>query len=120
MPAQDAPLVDRIEQDLADAGQQVQRQLFVSAAAYAGRQWVLGHRGGKEGQGIQRRGTQPLTCKTAFGTAVSHRQRVVHRAGGSSEVRAARVWRAPRQVVLTQGLKDAVGDGLLEPSATGT
>jgi hypothetical protein len=120
MPPQDERLVDQVEQAIEDAGQQLKRQLFVCAMEFADRQLLLAQRGGKGGQGFQCRGSVALTCKTVFGTAAPRRQRVAHKVDGSSEVLSARVWQTPQQVFLTQGLKDAVCDGLLEQSASGT
>ena len=119
-PAQDAQLLTQLEKAIAAVGQQIKRQLFRYVLEYADREVVLAQRAGKDGQGIQRRGTAPLTCKTVFGTAVVRRQRVTPKADGSAAVRSAHLWQTPQQVLLTQGLRDAVCDGLLEQSTTGT
>src|SRR5262249_44524491 len=101
-------------------GQVLKRRLFQQAIEQADRQLVLARRQGKQGQGIVCRGTTPFTFKTVFGTVKVRRQRIEHRADGSTEVPSAHAWQTPHQVAVTAGLRDAVCDGMLVHSARRT
>lgn len=98
------------------AGQKIKRQLFRALLLQADRELVLQQRAGHEGQGIQQRGTTPLTFKTVVGTVVVPRRRIVHKADQRSEVPAARAWQTPAQVCITPGLRDALAAALADAS----
>src|SRR5271168_3582578 len=61
MPHQDEHLPDRIEAHVHQVGLQLQRRLFRVLIEKADRELVLEQRHGKDGTGIQRRGTRPFT-----------------------------------------------------------
>ena len=120
LPDQDADLPRRLEAAIEHGGQVLKRRWFQQAIERADRELVLAQRHGKQGQGIVGRGTTPFTFKTVFGTVTVRRQRIEHRADGSTEVPSAGAWQTLRQVALTAGLCDAVCDGLLVSSAQRT
>jgi hypothetical protein len=120
MPDQDADLPKHLEAAIESGGQALKRRLFQQAIEQADRELVLAQRHGKQGQGIVCRGTTAFTFKTVFGTVKVRRQRIEHRADGSTEIPAAHAWQTPRQVALTAGLCDAVCDGMLAHSARRT
>jgi hypothetical protein len=120
LPDQDADLPRRLEATVEYGGQILKRRLFPAAIERADRELVLAQRHGQHGQGIVCRGTTPFTFKTVFGTVKVRRQRIQHRADGSTEVPSAGAWQTPRQVAVTAGLWDAVCDGLLVSSAQRT
>jgi hypothetical protein len=120
LPDPDADLPRRLEAAIEHGGQVLKRRLFQQAIERADRELVLAGRHGKQGQGIVCRGTTPFTFKTVFGTVKVRRQRIEHKADGTTEVPSAAAWQTPRQVALTPGLCDAVCDGLLVGSAQRT
>ena len=79
MPDQDEHLPDTLEAVVHAAGLEVQRQLFRALIEKADRELVLEGRGGKDGEGIQRRGTRPFTFKTRFGSVTVERCRISHK-----------------------------------------
>jgi hypothetical protein len=117
MPAQDQHLPDTIEANVHAAGLEVQRQLFRALIEQADRELVLARRDGKQGQGIQRRGTRPFTFKTLFGAVTVERCRVSHRHDGTTEVPSASAWGTPHQLAITGNLRDAVCDQMSEHSS---
>jgi hypothetical protein len=117
MPAQDRHLPETIEANVHAAGLEVQRQLFRALIEQADRELVLAGRDGKRGEGIQRRGTRPLTFKTLFGTVRVQRCRVSHRHDGTTEVPSASAWSTPHQLAITGNLRDAVCDQMSEHSS---
>ena len=118
MPEQDAELPGRLEAGIERGGQLLKRRLFQHAVEQADAELILARRPGKRGRGILCRGTAPLTFKTVFGTVRVRRRRIEHKDDGTTEVPAAHAWQAPRQVVLTPGLRHAACDGLLGDSAS--
>jgi hypothetical protein len=120
MPAQDAELPGRLEAGIERGGQILKRRLFRHAVEQADAELILDRRQGKQGRGIIRRGTTPLTFKTVFGTVRVRRRRIEHKADGTTEVPSAHAWQTPHQVVLTPGLRHAACDGLLRDSAQQT
>ena len=120
LPDHDADLPKHLEAAIESGGQVLKRRLFQQAIEQADRQLVLARRQGKQGQGIVCRGTTPFTFKTVFGTVKVRRQRIEHKADGSTEVPSAHAWQTPPQVALTAGLCDAVCDGMLVHSARRT
>src|SRR4051812_4795433 len=120
MPEQDADLPGHLEAGIERGGQVLKRRLFRLAVEQADSELILAKRHGKRGQGITCRGTTPLTFKTVFGTVKVRRRRISHKADGTTEVPSAHAWQTPRQVVLTAGLRQAAGDGLLRDSAQQT
>src|SRR4051812_42216546 len=117
MPEQDAELPGLLEAGIERGGQMLKRRLFQHAVEQADAELILARRHGKQGRGITRRGTAPLTFKTIFGTVKVRRRRIEHKADGTTEIPSARAWQTPRQVALTAGLRDAACDGLLRDSA---
>ena len=63
----DEHLPDQIEECVPQAGLKIQRQLFRVLIEKADQGLFLQRRNGKDGGGIQRRGTRPFTFKTTFG-----------------------------------------------------
>jgi hypothetical protein len=59
MPDQDEHLPDQVEAFVPQAGLEVQRRLFGALIEKADQELVLQRRKGKDGAGIQRRGTRP-------------------------------------------------------------
>ena len=68
LPDQDEHLPGAIEAYVHRAGLEAQRALFRALIEHADRQLVLAARAGKDGQGVQLRGTRPFHFKTVFGT----------------------------------------------------
>jgi len=117
MPPQDEHLPDAIEANVHAAGLEVQRQLFRAPLEKADRELILECRDGKQGEGIQRRGTRPFTFKALFGEVAVERYRSSHRHDGTAEVTSASAWNTPHQLAITGNLRDAVCDQMSEHSA---
>jgi hypothetical protein len=117
LPVQDGRLPHAIEGHVHRAGLEVQRALFRALIEHADRQLVLARRGGRDGRGVQLRGTRPFTFKTIFGTVEVQRTRVTHRADGTSEVPSARARATAHRCALTDGLREALCDQMLDESA---
>jgi hypothetical protein len=117
MPDQDEHLPDQIEAVVHHAGLEVQRRLFQVLIEKADQELVLQRRHGKGGRGIQRRGTRPFTFKTTFGAVTVQRSRIGHNSDGSMEIPSATAWDTPHQLAITQNLRDAVCDQMVDQSA---
>src|SRR5512133_1194565 len=117
IPDQDEHLPDQIEAFVHHAGLDVQRRLFRALIEKADQELVLQRRHGKGGGGIQRRGTRPYTLKTTFGAVTVQRSRIRHNRDGSMEIPSATAWDTPHQLAITQNLRDAVCDQMLDQSA---
>ena len=117
MPSQDEHLPGQIEGFVHQAGLEVQRQLFTVLIEKADRELVLEQRQGKAGAGIQRRGTRPFTFKTIFGEVTVQRSRISHNHDGTIEVPSAIAWNTSHQLDITQNLRDAVCDQMINRSA---
>ena len=117
MPHQDEHLPDRIEAFVHQAGLEVQRRLFRALIEKADQELVLQHRHGKQGAGIQRRGTRPFTFKTIFGEVTVQRSRILHKVDGTIEVPSAVAWDTSHQLMITRNLRDAVCDRMGDQSA---
>jgi Uncharacterised protein family (UPF0236) len=116
MPDQDEHLTDQVEAFVHHAGLEVQRRLFRTLIEKADQELVLQRRHGKEGGGIQRRGTRPYTFKTIFGEVTVRRSRISHNRDGSIEVPSAIAWHTSHQLMITQNLRDAVCDQMSDQS----
>lgn len=116
-PSQNDRLPFEVEQTVEDAGQQFKRWAFQQLLEKLDAELLLAMRAGKDGQGVVCRGRRRMTFKTLFGTAKVPRHRLLHKADQSLEIPAARVWRTPQQVTITQGLRDAVCDAMLQESS---
>jgi hypothetical protein len=110
MPDQDEHLPDQVEAFVHHAGLEVQRRLFRALIEKADQELVLQRRHGKDGTGIQRRGTRPYTFKTIFGEVIVQRSRILHKKDGSMEVPSAVAWHTSHQLMITRNLRDAVCD----------
>jgi Uncharacterised protein family (UPF0236) len=117
MPHQDEHLPDQIEAFVHHAGLEVQRRLFRALIEKADQELVLQRRHGKEGAGIQRRGTRPYTFKTIFGEVTIQRIRISHKRDGAIEVPSALAWNTSHQLMITRNLRDAVCDQMADQSA---
>jgi hypothetical protein len=117
LPPQDEELPHRIEAHVREAGLRAQRALFRALIEHADRELVLASRAGKDGQGIQLRGTRPFHYKTVFGTVEVDRLRITHRADGDTEVPSAQAWGTAHRCEITRGLREAVCDQMLDESA---
>ena len=117
MPDQDEYLPERIEAGVHQVGLEIQRQLFRVLIEKADQELVLQRRHGKGGCGIQRRGTRPFTFKTTFGEVTVERSRISHMLDDTMEIPAATAWNTPHQLAITQNLRDAVCDQMLDHSA---
>ena len=117
MPDQDEYLPERIEAGVHPVGLEIQRQLFRVLIEKADQELVLQRRHGKGGGGIQRRGTRPFTFKTIFGEVTVERSRISHMLDDTMEIPAATAWNTPHQLAITQNLRDAVCDQMLDHSA---
>jgi Uncharacterised protein family (UPF0236) len=117
MPFQNEHLPETIEAVVHAAGLEVQRQLFRALIEKADRELVMECRDGKQGEGIQRRGTRPFTFKTLFGAVTVERCRISHRHDGTTEVPSASAWGTSHQLTITGNLRDAVCDQMSEHSS---
>jgi uncharacterized protein UPF0236 len=117
VPRQDEHLPHQVEQAVEDAGQRLKRWAFQQFMERLDAELLLAERGGKEGQGIVCRGRRSTTFKTIFGTVTVSRRRIQQKADGTMETPAARVWKTPQQVTITQGLRDATCDAMLRESS---
>jgi hypothetical protein len=117
LPPQDEHLPDQIEAHVHQAGLHMQRRLFQILIEKADQELVLQQRHGKNGAGIQRRGTRPHTFKTIFGAVTVGRLRIGHKADGTMEVPSAIAWNTSHQLTITQNLRDAVCDQMSDHSA---
>ncbi len=117
IPQQDEHLPDRVEACVHQAGLEVQRQLFQALIEKADQGLVLERRHGKGGHGIQRRGTRPFTFKTIFGEVTAQRSRISHNLDGTIEIPSATAWGTSHQLAITQNLRDAVCDQMIDRSA---
>jgi Uncharacterised protein family (UPF0236) len=115
LPAQDQRLPARLERSVEDAGQALKRRIFALAIEKADLLLLARRRKGR--QPPRCRGKAPTTFKTIFGTVKVRRQRVQHRADGSTEVLSATAWQTPQQVCITSALRDATCDALADLSA---
>jgi hypothetical protein len=96
------------------------REFFRLAIEKADLELILSLRAGKDGEGIVLNGKRPYRFKTSFGTVPTRRIRIRHKAGGRSETPSSRIWGTPRQVYLTQGLKNAVCNLVVKESFSST
>src|SRR4051812_42738945 len=96
MPDQDEHLPDLLEAAVHAAGLEVQRQLFGALIEKADRELILDLRGGKGGQGIQRRGARPFTFKTPFGSVTLPRGPDSHHQGGAGGIPPAAIITPPQ------------------------
>lgn len=103
---------DELEEEVEQTGQELKRLLYRLLLERADQHEVLRVREGKRGQGIQQRGTRPLSFHTRFGLVPVERKRIMHRADGSTEVPSAKAWNTPQHDDLTRGLRHAVCDEL--------
>jgi hypothetical protein len=117
LPEQDRDLPDRIEVAVHRAGLEVQRRLFRALIEKADQELVLQRRQGKDGRGIQRRGTRPFTFKTIFGEVTVRRSRISHNHDRTMEVPSATAWHTPHQLAITANLRDAACDRMRGQSA---
>lgn len=117
MPKQDGNLPNEMEAAVEDGGQELKRQLYRLTMEKADAELVLQTREGKQGKGVVRRGKKSIELKTIFGTVLVDRQRIQHKADGTTKIPAADVWNTPRQVAITAGLKNATCDAMLQQSA---
>jgi len=117
MPEHDRFLPDTLEAGVHQAGLSLQRLMFRLLIEKADQDLVFRRRHGKDGQGIQRRGTRPYPFKTTFGEITVPRTRISHKADGRLEIPSATAWDTPEQVALTQNLRDAVCDRMRDESA---
>ncbi len=117
MPEHDHFLPETIEACVHQAGLILQRVMFQLLMETADQDLVFRRRHGKDGQGIQRRGTRPYPFKTLFGEVTIQRSRISHKAEGRTEIPSATAWNTPEQIPLTQNLRDAVCDLMRDQSA---
>jgi hypothetical protein len=117
VPRQDGQLPAYVERTVEEAGQEVKRWMFCHLMQKLDADLVLLMRGGKEQAGFVCHGHRTMTFKTVFGTVKVSRRRIVHVADQSSEIPAAHAWNTPQQVTMTQGLRDATCDAMLQESS---
>jgi hypothetical protein len=117
IPLQDQHLPDQIEASVHQAGLELQRRLFQVLIEKADQELVLQQRHGKDGVGIQRKGTRPFTFKTLFGEVTVERSRILHKKDGTIEVPSATAWNTSHQLQITGNLRDAVCDQMSDQSA---
>ena len=117
LPDQDEHLPDRIEAHVHQAGLELQRRLFRVLIEKADHELILERRHGRANAGIQRKGTRPYTFKTIFGEVTVRRSRILHEKDGTIEVPSAAAWKTSHQLMITQNLRDAVGDQMGDQSA---
>jgi hypothetical protein len=117
MPRQDARLPYEVERAVEDAGQQFKRWLYRQLMEKLDAELLLAKRRGRDGQGLVCRGHRQMTFKTIFGTVHVGRRRVLQKSDGSLEVPSAKAWGTSQQVTITQGLRDAVCDAMLQESS---
>ena len=117
MPEHDHFLPETIESCVHQASLILQRLMFQLLMETADQDLVFRRRHGKDGQGIQRRGTRPYPFKTCCGEVTIQRSRISHKAEGRTEIPSATAWNTPEQIPLTQNLRDAVCDLMRDQSA---
>jgi hypothetical protein len=105
---------DAVEQSVEETGQAIKRVLFRALMEQADREAVLRSRAGKEGQGIQCRGSRPYSFRTVFGTVEIQRSRISHRAGAGYEFPSQRAWNLPAKEYVTRGLRDLAWDEMMD------
>src|SRR5688572_16961117 len=105
MPQQNEKLPNIIEAIAMQAGQEFMKGYYRQAIEKADAELILSIREGKDGVGIQRIGKRRYTFKTIIGTVAVKRIRIRHKSDGVTEIPSARVWKSPKQVMITQGLK---------------
>jgi hypothetical protein len=120
LPRHDQNLPHHLEQQVETVGQALKRQLFRLLLERADADAVLAARNGKEGQGIQSRGTRPYSFKTRFGTVMIKRRRVSQRSDQQMTVPSAQAWQTPPRQCITQGLRDEVCDAMRDLSVRHT
>ena len=120
IPAQDDKLPDRLEAQTIAVGQALMREYYRLIMERADRELILSVRDGAAGEGIRRMGTRRYTIKTRFGTVVIKRIRIQHKADGITEIASHRVWRTPKQRLITAGLKSAVCQQVVKKSFSST
>jgi len=103
---------DVLEDDVEGFGQELKRVVYQVLLERADQEEVLRMRDGKNGQGIQQRGTRLLSFHTRFGLVPVARKRITHRGDGSTEVPSARAWKSPQHDYITRGLRHEVCDEL--------
>lgn len=117
MPHQDERLPFQVERAVEDAGQQFKRWVYRLLMEKMDAELLLAKRQGKDGQGMVCRGRRPMTFKAIFGTVHVGRRRILQKADGLLEVPSSKAWGTPQQVTITQGLRDAVCDAMLQESS---
>ena len=108
MPAQDERLPYEVEKITLRAGQQFMRGYYGATMELADRELILSMRAGQAGEGIRLMGKRRYTFITQFGRVPIKRTRIKHKATGSTEIPAKRIWQTPKQAMISQGLKNAV------------
>lgn len=114
LPDQDGHLPAVIEAHVHHAGLELQRALFRALIEHADHQLVLSRCRGQGGADIRLRGTRPFHFKTVFGTVAVRRLRVSRRRDGTSEVPSATAWGTAHRSEITQGLREAICDQMLD------
>jgi hypothetical protein len=116
MPVQDEHRPQLMEDYVYEAGLQVQHAMFWAVMQSADTPLVFARRAGKDGQGIQLRGTLPYSLKTRFGTVSIERTRFRHRVDGGTKIPAKTAWKMGHHEELTRGLRVAISGELLHDS----
>jgi hypothetical protein len=110
LPSQNKQFPHKVEGMVEEAGQELKRAFYQKIIEQADLALVIARRKGKEGKGIQRIGTRSYTFKTVFGTVSVKRIRIRHKADKSTEIPSAKTWSTPKQICLTEGLREAICD----------
>lgn len=116
-PSQTGRLPFEVEQRVEAAGQQFKRWAYQQLMEKMDAELLLTQRGGTDGQGVVCRGRRQMTFKTVFGVVQVKRHRVLQKASRVVEIPSATAWDTPQQVTITQGLRDAVCDAMLQESS---
>ena len=113
-PPQDERFVEHMERSVNQAGQMLKRDWMRLALEQADAEVVLERL--RRDRAQQRRGKRRMTFKTAFGTVIARRYRLLDKATGKISTPSADAWNTPRQLTITRPLRDLVCDVVRDES----
>jgi hypothetical protein len=115
MPEQNEHLPHRVEMTSRVVGQEFMKDYYSATIQRADLELCLRIRDGK-GAGIVLKGKRAYTFKTVLGTVKVPRQRIKYRDSGRSETPSSRIWKLPRQVKISRGLKNETSNIAMKES----
>jgi hypothetical protein len=120
MPEQNERLPHVVEKTTVAVGQEFMREYYRNMMERADLELILRLRSGNSGVGIRLMGKRRYTIKTVFGTVPMKRTRIRHKGSGITEIPSAKKWGTPKQILITDGLKNAVCDLVVKQSFSST